>query len=956
MFLTIPIFRQKFSWLFFAVALIGITFGTACGPQTEIPASQKRQSVFFSPDVLQQVQEQANRDEWAGRIKTNAVQKAEPWLSFSDDDLWNLMFGPEPFRSHMVWSDGFCPACGKDVRMYAWIIDPFAHPWKVQCPHCQTLFPTNDFQAFYRSGLDRHGVFHADSADRALLYNTDHPDPLDPLHTFGVDDGDGFVQNGNRWRFVGAYLLYGQWKKLIVEGIHNLSAAYVLSGDPRYAHKAAILLDRVADLYPLFDYRYQGLVYEKQDTVNQNGFVSIWHDACVESRLLIMAYDQIYDGMEQDSSLVSFLGQKAVQHHLINRKNNLADIRANIEDRILRQMFRDTFKITSNFPQTDLTLIAAHTVLAWPKQREEILQRIDGMLERATAVNGLSGEKGLAGYAALSPRAVADFLSRFSRLDDDFLSRSLQKHANLADMFRFHIDTWIDQSYYPRIGDDGRLGEKNEQYAGVLFSRDPGAGSIWQSPFSSSFSLFEKLFQSTGDTAFIQVLYRANDHSLEGLPYDIFTADHSAFQQRVKQVIEAAGTDIRVASTNKADWCVALLRSSTHSLSPVAWLDYDIGGNHCHADGMNIGLFSHGLDVLPGFGYPPVQYGGWFSKKALWYRRTAAHNTLVVDRLDQVAKIGQPETEPMHQQLNPLKRHVKGQTTLWGVGDQAQVIRASGTQLVQTVKMDQYERTLALIDLADSTAYLVDLFRAIGGRDHTKFFHGAPGELTTRGLKLVETADFDTTSEMRNFRLDPQPQQGWSAQWQLADPYGYLPAKSKVGLQIIDLTAGAAAGVADTWFAYGFDRGEGELSTLLVQRTADTEPLSSLFIDVIEPFGSQPSVVSAHRLPLLTPDGEVYGPMNAALEIKLANGYTDLIVAMDAENPLGQQPDYRTRRAWVQADWRIESDAEWLWVRLNVQKQPIAFALAEGTHLHGLALEWTNEMQTSFSEQVLSTR
>jgi hypothetical protein len=38
-------------------------------------------------------------------------------------------------------------------------------------------------------------------------------------------------------------------------------------------------------------------------------------------------------------------------------------------------------------------------------------------------------------------------------------------------------------------------------------------------------------------------------------------------------------------------------------------------------------------------------------------------------------------------------------------------------------------------------------------------------------------------------------------------------------------------------------------------------------------------------------------------------------------------------------------------VRLNVQKQPIAFALAEGTHLHGLALEWTNEMQTSFSDK-----
>ncbi|MCL4177235.1 MAG: hypothetical protein KJ072_05770 [Verrucomicrobia bacterium] len=42
-----------------------------------------------------------------------------------------------------------------------------------------------------------------------LLFNAAHPDPSDPRHRFGVDDEEGFVQDGQRWRFIGACLIYG---------------------------------------------------------------------------------------------------------------------------------------------------------------------------------------------------------------------------------------------------------------------------------------------------------------------------------------------------------------------------------------------------------------------------------------------------------------------------------------------------------------------------------------------------------------------------------------------------------------------------------------------------------------------------------------------------------------------------------------------------------------------------
>lgn len=45
-------------------------------------------------------------------------------------------------------------------------------------------------------------------------------------------------------------------------GVKHLTAAYVVTGDPGYAHKAAALLDRIADLCPTFDFKTRAAMYE----------------------------------------------------------------------------------------------------------------------------------------------------------------------------------------------------------------------------------------------------------------------------------------------------------------------------------------------------------------------------------------------------------------------------------------------------------------------------------------------------------------------------------------------------------------------------------------------------------------------------------------------------------------------------------------------------------------------
>ena len=194
--------------------------------------------------------------------------------------------------------------------MYNWRIEALRVPWKLRCPHCGQLFPKNDFHAFYRSGLDERGVFQHGLADRSLLFNTEHPDPDDPLHRFGVDDGEGYRDGENTWWFVGTYLVYGQWKQVVHGGIKGLAAAYAATGDPAYAHKAGVLLDRVADLYTTFNFKDQAMMYEGPAHA---GYVSTWHDACEEARELAQAYDQVREALRVDEALAGFLSGKATK-------------------------------------------------------------------------------------------------------------------------------------------------------------------------------------------------------------------------------------------------------------------------------------------------------------------------------------------------------------------------------------------------------------------------------------------------------------------------------------------------------------------------------------------------------------------------------------------------------------------------------------------------------------------
>lgn len=874
----------------------------------------KDHSVLYPPAIAEKVRQNVQQEAWAAAVRDRVVEAAAFWQDKSDDELWSYLFNPAMERSWMVWSNGYSPITGQPVPMYNWVVDAQAHPWKLQDPTSGEWFPKNDFEAFHKSGLNEQGLFDPAKADRSLLFNTEHPDPNDPLHLFGVDDGTGYVnEKSEKWRFIATYLIYGHWKQLIVNGVRILSAAHLLTGEPIYAHKTGVLLDRVADLYPQFDFKTQGVLYEGPASA---GYVSTWHDTCEETRELVMGYDMVFEALRNDQELVQFLSRKAAEIGLENKKASFADIQRNIEGGLLRDALAHPEKIYSNYPRNEILKAVTTAVLQEPE--EAFWALVDPMLEKSTAVDGVTGEKGLGGYSSFTISALASFLSEFSKANPQFLTDTIQRHPRLKETYKFFMDVMCLGRYYPQIGDTGHYATVMDRYVGIDFLK-PGENLTgwgnWTLLSPSNFKLLYRLYEITGDPSYVQLLYSANNGTVEGLPYDLYGDSPAEFQKAVMNVIRREGTLLRQKSVNKQEWHLGILRSGEGGNERALWLDYDAGGGHGHRDGMNLGLFAFGLDLLPELGYPPVQFGGWDSPRSRWYMTTAAHNTVVVNKRNQ--------------------KDTNGATRFWFDGNTVHALAVTGEALGE---VSRYERTVAMIDVDDDSFYIVDVFRVRGGNDHTKFMQSHYGPLSTTGLNLAPAEDFENGTQMRNFMLDPAAAPGWQAAWQIEDRNNYLAEPRPVALHYWDFTNNAAAGTCEMWFVAGLYEETREIwGPRLVVRHQGPEgaDLETTFVSIFEPFSGQSAVLSARRLPVANADGTDTGDTEVALEITLANGETDVLLLRDVAR-MAAQP-----AAAVQ---QLHTDAALGFARTDSDGKVLNAALAQGATLTmpGLELKATN--------------
>ena len=236
-------------------AIVTVVGGAFAKSGSHVVTAQMRANALANVD----------RYEWAADQQQAAIRAAQPYVEMSDEALWRMVpsqWVPRNCGIHNGTGVG-CPNCGKEIlnvrepQMYMrYAYDRAEHPWKLKCKNCGTLFPSNDYGAFHRSGLDDRGEFDPERADKGLLHNPEHPDPNDPDHMLWVDDGYGLAYSGETLTII-AHYTYSLWRECI-NATRALAHAWTVTGDPIYAHKAGVLLSRFADIYPNID--YQGFV------------------------------------------------------------------------------------------------------------------------------------------------------------------------------------------------------------------------------------------------------------------------------------------------------------------------------------------------------------------------------------------------------------------------------------------------------------------------------------------------------------------------------------------------------------------------------------------------------------------------------------------------------------------------------------------------------------------------
>ncbi|MFP3904568.1 MAG: hypothetical protein ACLFWB_10045, partial [Armatimonadota bacterium] len=594
-----------------SVVILGILV-MSCGHFTYA----KTASHMVTAQMRQNAQSNIEQYDWAQQQRDRAVNAAEKYVQMSDEEVWRMVPSQWVPRNCGIHKTAGCPNCGDEIlnvrqpQMYMrYDYDREEHPWKLKCKNCGTLFPANDYGAYYRSGLDDRGEFDPELADESLLFNPDHPDANDPDHRKWVDDGFGLDYDGETLTFI-AHYTYNLWRECN-RAAEALARAYALTGDPKYAHKAAILIDRYADVYPNMD--YEGFVAKNgwgiSDGGSNKGMIlgRIWETGTASN--LSWAYDVIYEQLLEDDELVDFCAQMQQEYPGLDEKPDSQAIARHIEDNLIT-LFCEAVteqRIRGNVGSTERAMAMSAIAL----DREGLTERyldwlfdesyrpIPEILVDLVSRDGPSFESA-PGYS-LAPRSlvpVADLLRQYDGYTKYDLYRDYPK---MKQVFLAPAAFRCLNEVTPRIGDSGKYGS----YGDIRHSVD----------------IMLSGFKAYGTEDLARELWHSARYDVERIKreLDVYEEDPMA----VVEQLEAMKPElpIELQNDNRAGYGLAVMQTKYSEDGRCAYISYGrTCGSHPHKDRLNLGIFAKKVVMNPDLAYP--EYTGGWPKRHAWTNHT----------------------------------------------------------------------------------------------------------------------------------------------------------------------------------------------------------------------------------------------------------------------------------------------------------------------------------------------
>jgi hypothetical protein len=820
------------------------------------------------------------------------------WLEIADEAIWQMQPDSTIPRWHWVNVKEGCPVHGTKVyegkAFYPWLNDrqrplrtytaSLPYPWQMVCPVGKETYPSN----------------HLGEDDF-----TSGPFPDDGI-------GGACLHDGKRYGFVAE--IAQSYCHQMLKVAPQCARGYLMSGDPRYAHKALVALSRLAVEYAylatMTQHRHRNnrhqvdrlgpAPFSEGPCLKRSGFTVYCIDQPTYQCRIAEAYDAIWPAIDADTEIIPFLQGKGFD------VRTGEDVRRFIEENLMAVWMQGAMdgSTASNEPYAQWGLARMAEMLDYRRGTEFMAWLYDrGGKMRTFLPNDFfrdgapyESSGGYNGMHVVALGPIVESVQHIRELRPELYSDGrypdLSRSRRYHNVFDFSMNTVNIDRVYPRVGDDGAQ-PRYSVHARRAFQNGGAAA-------------FEHAYKVFKDPKFAWALART-----EGWKPSV---DFPYAKEEIETQAATWQAGWNDASRLSDGYGLAMLRGGAGNDKRSLWMMYGRPRGHTHDDMLHMGLDAFGSEILGHLGYPRN-----------WNYWTKCWTTQILAK--QIPFVQMTATAQLFADAGPV--HVAE-----ALATKFSSPIADGKPYVVDDDTRQ-RRTLALIDVDDERFYAVDIYRIHGGREIWWSFHAQEDKgFRTEGLKLVAQpkgtvagADVPYGDETwlkangcrRNnygyhgpmyglahlYNVQRDKQAGaWSADWALRDSDVF-----HFGLHMAD-SDGAETIVCDGTSPAGGN--PYEMKFLLMHKEGPT-PVQATFASVMQVWRGEPVVRGVRRL-------ELSGTGDAvALEVTLKDGRDVVFSSPDGKGE------------WRTADGIVFSGRFGLW--RERQGRGVAVALVGGTRL-----------------------
>lgn len=681
---------------------------------------------FFTEEKLGNIKRNIENFDWARNQKEDIIKEAEMYLSLGTENLMLTIPPQEIFRSFAVNQKHGCPNCGTEMLTHGrwgWEIDYINNPWKLKCPNCGKVYPSNDFGKFYESGLDEHGLFSYSRADRSLLINELYPEMGDG---FAVDDGRGWLWDKNdpqdgKFTFIANYVLHCFWpiekpraSALGTMAIKTLSEAYMLTGDKKYGFAAGAMYYRMALIYPTLDAKEckweEGFKLAHGHTKIGRAGGCIWDVELMNEA--VEWYDMLKPCL--DDEFASYLAENP-RLYIGDKPKSGKEIREAIEENMLLQIYPDmrsyVLHCNPGFPHE--MLLKTAKVLGRDDLFEEYAKYLFEYVNRdwdhpinydlESLILTQMNRDGFAGEVSPSYNEmwtlgfiqVAEILKGHPKYD-------LYKNINFRKLGNMVVNYITADKFTLKLADIAGCGKP-----GIRITPDEQV----------------KFFLETGNPKIAELLVKVCGDGPICKDWYIDCAEADA---RIRRSVKK-----EFRSESRLFPCFGLAMFESHPRDKDAesvGIYFGSNQGHGHRDTMNLYLHGFGIDMMPDLGEPSFKDKN--PERYRWSSNAISHNTVTV-------KQEKPFEKELDYQDYPdfLNAIAGGQINHYYTDGVLSLIDVQAPKLYNK----PFGRTLVVVDADGKSRYILDLFRVGEGEKHISY-HAIGTETEVSGAEFIPQA------------------------------------------------------------------------------------------------------------------------------------------------------------------------------------------------------------------------